>query len=427
MAEKKETAGSSESPDSSETAGSNEITDPSETVDLSKAAETTEDIGSKEVADNSKQVAVGPQERTSPVATGHTNSPLFTQIPVDIRLRIYTYVFYGSTLELRPDKHPEHYPLELREIFEAETRPNRNATDVMKRIRRHPYWEYAKILTSFHYSLLLTCRAIYKEGLVTYWGETVLLGSDCDANAPRFVMAAYRAGGGEVDDDDGWATIPRFKPFGVPNSDKDEFSVGYSFKFLLQKFPDAAKPYVKHLVGIPDRLTETGDDKLTMYDLLLEFPRLRTCTLINRTFTDTTARDEVILDNITKHPGVPIRDQRIFDVVKALKTVRDEELKTKDSEHVRSIPDILQSQARLSLIRREADPRGETRPIVEEDIQKGYLNYTTNKQVWHIDAGRLQPRVMRGRPNPPMEYDLGGHHWHVDDWRCLVTDRLPYQ
>lgn len=86
-------------------------------------------------------------------AGGHLESPLFTRLPVELRLQIYQDVFHGSTAQ--SNYFPWHGPAADRCGW------------------CHPKYMY-QLRHSGHHRLLLTCHAVYKEATALYWSSTII-------------------------------------------------------------------------------------------------------------------------------------------------------------------------------------------------------------------------------------------------------------
>lgn len=96
------------------------------------------------------------------VGMGHAHSPLFTMLPVELRLRIYASAFEGSQnqmdywledIEYWPDRQPDS------------DHPPRYESDRITHCLLRP---------SQHNQLLFACRRIYEEALTAYWSHTVV-------------------------------------------------------------------------------------------------------------------------------------------------------------------------------------------------------------------------------------------------------------
>lgn len=155
---------------------------------------------------------------------GHSNSPLFTSLPVEIRLQIYDEVFTGSklTLVITPSRHSRD-PVPLggrRTIFES----------------------------TGHHNFLLTCRVVYHEALSSYWSKTLVV---C-------------------------GTSERLANFlGLETGDL------FHLTYVANRMSDFAKAHIKHLREVEpfkDPVYQDTHD-LPFREFISLFPQLETCEI----------------------------------------------------------------------------------------------------------------------------------------------------
>lgn len=95
-----------------------------------------------------------------------TLSPLFTTLPTEIRLKIYTFVFMGCQATVWFNAEFDGYPPPWKSFSHRWQGRSR------KRIARDGHCCFGHSGRGF--SLLVTCRMIYIEAFQAYWSETAL-------------------------------------------------------------------------------------------------------------------------------------------------------------------------------------------------------------------------------------------------------------
>lgn len=85
-----------------------------------------------------------------PLTPGHTNSPLFTILPYDVRVLIYREVFNGSKVEV---------------VYRSERADPAN---------RHSVFTHICLPVNRQFDLVRVCKEAYKESRHIYWTETAI-------------------------------------------------------------------------------------------------------------------------------------------------------------------------------------------------------------------------------------------------------------
>lgn len=166
-----------------------------------------------------------------------TVSPLFTTLPAEMRLKIYTFVFMGCQATVWFDaEFVGEYPPGREYFYERWQGRNR------KKIARDGHCCFGHSGGGF--GLLATCRMVYVEAFQTYWSETALRGT-------RHIRTWRR---------------------------------GCELQQVCFHLPAAIKANLGHLQNIKlprlENDTPSDDDTNSAPSLLRQFPKLKTCAFL---------------------------------------------------------------------------------------------------------------------------------------------------